>query len=136
MNKYTSNHWNLKIWRNSRNIRKEIRNPDKVPEKKIIISYLINKLSNMRRNMVQITKIWRFEKIDQKKKNFKLRSFAHEVKKDISGHFRILFKCSWNLYILCALKCRIIKFRIIYDRWRRENKSASLGPQKNQNKIG
>ena len=58
--------------------------------KNIFILYLISKLTIMFRNIGQIIEIRRFEKRDQKKKKkkkkkkeiFKLRSFAHEVKKN------------------------------------------------------
>ena len=52
--------------------------------KNICISHLIGKLSIMSKNIVQIIEIRRFEKSDQKNKKkeiFKLRSFAHEVKR-------------------------------------------------------
>ena len=70
----------------------KIRKKDEIPKKKIIISHLRSKPSNLSRNMVKTVRIWRFEKYPQenlrnkktkkkkRKENFKLRSFAHEVK--------------------------------------------------------
>ena len=46
----------------------KIRKPDENPEKNIIISYLISKLSIMSRNIVEIIEIRRFEKSDKKTK--------------------------------------------------------------------
>ena len=49
-----------KIRKNPEKIRKnpeKIRNPDEIPEKKIIISHLRSKPSNLSRNMVKTAKI-------------------------------------------------------------------------------
>ena len=72
---------------NLTNIRKypeKIWKPDKNPEKNIIISHLISKVSIMSRNIVQIIEIRRFDKTDKKKEKKKrfsnfVRSFAHKV---------------------------------------------------------
>ena len=44
-----------------------IRKPDEIPEKKIIISHLRRKSSNLSRNMVKTVEMWRFEKCSQEK---------------------------------------------------------------------
>ena len=45
--------WNLKIKRKIGKIRKRIRKPDEIQEKKIILSHLRSKPSNLSRNMVK-----------------------------------------------------------------------------------
>ena len=45
----------------------KIRKSDEIPEKKIIISHLRSKPSNLSRNMIKTVKIWRFEKCPQEK---------------------------------------------------------------------
>ena len=66
MNKYGQNHWNVKISGKFAKIQKKSGKSDKIPDKKIIISYLRNKLSILWRNMVKTIEIRRFEKWDQK----------------------------------------------------------------------
>ena len=85
------------IWRFDE-IRKnpeKIRKPDKNPEKNIIISYLISKLSIMSRNIVQIIEIRRFEKSDKKTK--KKRDFqTSELRSRSKNTIHLKFKSSYG----------------------------------------